>query len=118
MLHKIRRKLQRCAGQTGQRSSYKKISRQILKRFLGKFLNDESYANIFRNLESGNNEEAFRAAHTLKGICQNLGLDRLFVSANAVTEALRNGKNDVNDEMLAALKADYELTAEAIRSLI
>ena len=82
-----------------------------------KFLNDESYANIFKNLESGNNEEAFRAAHTLKGICQNLGFNKLFVSANTVTEALRNGKNDVNDEMLAALKADYELTAEAIKSL-
>lgn len=93
-------------------------SEALIKRFLGKFLNDESYANIFKNLESGNTEEAFRAAHTLKGICQNLGLDRLFVSANAVTEALRNGKNDVNDEMLAALKADYELTTEAIRSLI
>lgn len=92
-------------------------SEAFIKRFLGKFLDDESYANIFKNLESGNNEEAFRAAHTLKGVCQNLGLDRLFVSANTVTEALRNGKNDVNDEMLAALKADYELTAEAIRSL-
>lgn len=89
----------------------------LIKRFLGKFLDDKSYSDIFKNLESGNNEEAFRAAHTLKGICQNLGFDRLFVSANTVTEALRNGKNDVNDEMLAALKADYELTSEAIKSL-
>lgn len=92
-------------------------SEALIKRFLVKFLSDESYANIFKNLESGNNEEAFRAAHTLKGVCQNLGLDRLFVSANTVTDALRNGKNDVTDDMLADLKADYELTVEAIKSL-
>jgi len=30
-------------------------SEAFIKRFLGKFLDDESYANIFKNLESGNN---------------------------------------------------------------
>ena len=42
----------------------------IIRKFLVKFLSDGSCGNIFTNLESGNMEEAFRAAHTLKGICR------------------------------------------------
>lgn len=34
-------------------------------------------------------DEAFRAAHTLKGVCLNLGLARLYACADALTEALR-----------------------------
>ena len=53
----------------------------LIEKFLIKFLADESYTNIFKNLEAQNLEEAFRAAHTLKGVCQNLGLDRLYKSS-------------------------------------
>lgn len=89
----------------------------LIKKFLLKFLNDESYKNIFDNLESQNTKEAFRAAHTLKGICQNLGLGTLYKSSHDVTEALRDGKNEVTDEMLSKLKEDYEMTVNVIESL-
>ena len=84
----------------------------LIEKFLIKFLADESYANIFKNLE-----EAFRAAHTLKGVCQNLGLDRLYKSSYDVTEALRNGKNDVTSEMMEKLESDYDITVSSIREL-
>ncbi len=89
----------------------------LIKKFLLKFLNDESYKNIFDNLEKQNTKEAFRAAHTLKGICQNLGLGTLYKSSYDVTEALRDGKNEVTDEMLSKLKEDYEMTINVIESL-
>ena len=76
----------------------------LIEKFLIKFLADESYANIFKNLEAQNLEEAFRAAHTLKGVCQNLGLDR-------------NGKNDVTSEMMEKLESDYDITVSSIREL-
>ena len=85
--------------------------------FLIKFLADESYANIIKNLETQNLEEAFRAAHNLKGVCQNLGLDRLYKSSYDVTEALRNGKNDVTPEMMEKLESDYDVTVSSIREL-
>ena len=84
----------------------------LIEKFLIKFLADESYANILKNLE-----EAFRAAHTLKGVCQNLGLDRLYKSSYDVTEALRNGKNDVTSEMMEKLESDYDITVSSIREL-
>ncbi len=92
-------------------------SEALIKKFLVKFLDDASFKNIFSKLESGNNEEAFRAAHTLKGVCQNLGLDRLYGSSCTVTDALRNGKNNVTEAMLDTLKKDYEITTEAIKKL-
>ena len=89
----------------------------LVKKFLIKFLDDESCKNIFDNLEKHDIKEAFRAAHTLKGICQNLGLGTLYKSSCDVTEALRDGKNDVTDKMLSKLKDDYEMTVSTIESL-
>ena len=53
-------------------------SEDMLKRFSVKFLDDPSFQSLQENLKAGNTREAFRAAHTLKGICANLGFDRLF----------------------------------------
>ena len=92
-------------------------SESLIERFLKKFLDDKSYQNIVTNLETDELDEAFRAAHTLKGLCQNLGLDRLYQSSRDVTEALRDGKNDVTESMLKSLQDDYELTVSAIREL-
>ena len=44
----------------------------FIKKFVLKFLDDNSYANLKEAIAAGNVEEAFRAAHTLKGVCLNL----------------------------------------------
>ena len=92
-------------------------SETLIRRFLGKFLDDKSYEQIHENLNKQNFSEAFRAAHTLKGVCQNLGLGYLSESSVIVTESLRDGKQDVTSEMLAKLDEDYKLTVSAIQSL-
>lgn len=89
----------------------------IIRKFLVKFLSDSSCSNIFSNLESGNIEEAFRAAHTLKGICQNLGMDNLYRSAFDVTEALRSGSDNTDEKMLERLKVDYAAAVDAIKQM-
>ena len=53
-------------------------SEALIKKFAKKFLDDGSYASLKKGLEEQNGEEAFRAAHTLKGVCQNLGFDNLY----------------------------------------
>lgn len=92
-------------------------SEALIRRFLGKFLDDKSYEQIHVNLDKENYSEAFRAAHTLKGVCQNLGLGHLSESSIVVTESLRNGKQDVTAEMLTKLDENYKLTISAIQSL-
>ena len=42
-------------------------SEAMVKRFALKFLDDPSYGNLVKAVEEQNAEEAFRAAHTLKG---------------------------------------------------
>lgn len=93
-------------------------SEAFIKKFLGKFLDDESYQNIHKYLNEKNIPEAFRAAHTLKGVCQNLSLDRLFQSSQEVTEALRSGEDHTTPEMIERLDADYKQTVSAIRKFL
>lgn len=93
------------------------MNESLVRRFLDKFLKDASFDNIFVNLEKGDMPEAFRAAHTLKGLCQNLGLGNLYHSSYDVTEALRDGNNGTTPEMLEQLKQDYNNTVAAIQDL-
>ena len=55
-------------------------SEEMVKRFVLKFLDDPSYSNLEKAIQEQNAEEAFRAAHTIKGLCLNLGFDRLYKS--------------------------------------
>ena len=67
-------------------------SERLVQKFVLKFLNDGSYQLLQDSLAAGNREEAFRAAHTMKGVCANLAFNDLLASSEALTEALRDGK--------------------------
>ncbi len=92
-------------------------SEAMVKRFALKFLDDPSYSNLVKAVEEQNAEEAFRAAHTLKGICLNLGLDRLYKVSAELTEKLR-GKELVDyEESYREVQKEYENTINAIRTM-
>ena len=91
-------------------------SDRLVQKFVLKFLDDGSYDLLCQSYETGNWEDAFRASHTIKGMCQNLGFTRLGDSSHELTEALRGGKHPGADELLARVKEDYRTTAEAIRT--
>ena len=61
-------------------------SEAMVKRFALKFLDEPSYRSLVKAVEEQNAENAFRAAHTLKGICLNQGLDRLCIASACLTE--------------------------------
>lgn len=83
-------------------------------KFLYKFQNDQSVANIQQHIAEQNAEEAFKSAHTLKGVAANLGLDPIAQHASDITELLR-GKSQFSevdtgrlDTVTAELKTIYE----------
>ena len=78
-----------------------------IQRFAFKFLDDTNFETLCECMEKGNYEDAFRAAHTIKGLCLNLGFERLRVSSDALTEALRGGKSDGAEGLLEKVRADY-----------
>lgn len=95
---------------------------EIIKKFLFKFLTEPSYDNLCKYLECENYTEAFRAAHSLKGVSQNLGLAVLEKSSSAITELLRNSEEkQVNKEgckeLLKQVTSDYSVVIGAIELL-
>ncbi len=93
-------------------------SADLVMRFLGKFPADDSFTQLKQALEAGDGETAFRAAHTMKGLCANLGLQHLFDKSSAVTEMLR-GEADMAaaTEALPDLDAEYQRTLAALKEL-
>ena len=90
-------------------------SERLVQKFVLKFLDDGSYKLLLDSLANGSHEEAFRAAHTIKGMCQNLSFSTLAASSSELTEALRGGATEV-DDLLLKVKEDYQRTADAINA--
>lgn len=91
------------------------LSEERMARFALRFLSDDSYAQLLSALENGDRAEAFRAAHTLKGVCQNLGFDYLYEPAHTVTEVLRAG-DFPEDAQMRELARRYEEVITVLRS--
>ena len=92
-------------------------SEKLVLKFVLKFLNDGSYDLLCRSLESGDYQEAFRASHTIKGVCQNLSFTKLYASSNKLTEALRSGWSEEAGPLVEEVKKDYQQTIGAIQEL-
>ena len=98
------------------------MSERLVTKFALKFLNEPSFEALRSALAAENWEEAFRAAHTLKGVCLNLAFARLSRSVEAITEPLRPGHEDLRaasdiPALFAAVEADYQVTVEALSQL-
>lgn len=75
---------------------------KLISKFVIKFLDDSTCRDLVECWRSGDVEGAFHAAHSAKGVCMNLALPKLAVPADAITEALRPG----NDELRASTDVD------------
>jgi len=103
--------------------NYQEVKRRLMKderieRFLRLFPADGSFSLLEKAVAEEDWTNAFRAAHTLKGLTMNLSLDRLTSSAVTVTELLRDGPpaQDIAP-ILSRLREDYQLTVRAISEL-
>ncbi len=92
-------------------------SEKLILKFVFRFLEDPSYELLCKSIEEHNDEEAFRAAHTIKGICQNLGFDVLLKSSSEMADAYRHGKTPDADQIFESFKKDYQHTISAIQQL-
>ena len=96
-------------------------SPRLVSKFLGKFLEDPSFETLCAQLQAGNRPEAFRSAHTLKGVCANLSFSRLLSSAEALTEVLRLETDTIPEAaavLLEDVRRDYQQTVAAIHGYL
>lgn len=92
-------------------------SEGMIRKFARMFLDDDSYPKLEDALKKENVEEAFRAAHTLKGVCQNLGFTNLYQPAYELTEVLRAGTLEGSKEWFDRVTEQYNITIDAIRAV-
>ena len=92
-------------------------SEALVARLAAKYLNDPTYQQLTDALAAGDVETAFRAAHTLKGVCQNLGFSNMYAPVFEITEILRAGSMEGTASRMEELKKKYDLTIACINEL-
>ena len=114
--------IQECYEAMG--GDYKGVMARLLKEdrvahFLGKFKNDSMLEPLEASLAAKNYEDAFRAAHNLKGVCQNLGIIKLADSSSELCELVRNGEpaEDITP-YLEAVREDFSVTIKALEQAL
>lgn len=60
----------------------------MVKKFVKKYQDDPTCADLHNAVLQQDWEAAFRGAHTLKGVAQNLGFERLYQVSAVLTEGL------------------------------
>lgn len=108
--------------------SYTDVMGRLMKesrveKFVRMFLQDPCFGELETCLARKDYAGAFRAVHTLKGVCLNLSFSRLYESVYQVTEVLRKAELDSGEdqEKIAAcmevLRSDYREIIEGIQNL-
>ncbi len=85
-----------------------------IKKFLRIFVEDNNFQRLSKALEEGNVDDGFVAAHTLKGMCQNLALTSLYEADVEVTEALRAKNLPLAKEKFPRVKEEYDKVCDRI----
>ena len=91
-------------------------SERMVQKFVLEFLADGCYDLLLSSAAAADWQEAFRAAHTIKGVCQNLSIDKLQASSSRLCESLRSGYTPEADALAEEVRADYGQTVAAIEA--
>jgi len=87
----------------------------LYEKHIFKFIDDKIYGNLAKAVSESNRDDAFREAHTLKGISGNLGLNPLFNPVSALVGALREENTQAD---IGALFADVEAGYESVIAVL
>ena len=94
----------------------------LIKRFVLKFKDDKCYSELKKALDEENWDNAFSAAHTMKGVVLNLSFKRLSEKLISLTDALREQnrmslEKAVIEELFADVRCEYETVITEIVNL-
>ncbi len=92
-------------------------------KFVGMFPHDETFSSLESAWEARSMPEAFRAAHTLKGVSRDLGFTPLFEASDALANVLRPAKEGgqvdeaAAEQLVGDVRRAYQLTLEALATI-
>ena len=89
----------------------------MIKKFVIKYTADKTCDMLKTAFEEKDWQTAFRAAHTLKDVAQNLSFDALYEVSAVLTEELRGEKAPDNREMFDKVIAEHEKLVELAKNI-
>ena len=101
---------------------YEDVKRRFLtdariSKFALMFLRDTSMEELRAAMEMKDCEKAFQAAHTLKGVCLNLGFSGLLKPVEVGTELLRAGAFEQAEPVMASVEEMYKAVSDRLHEL-
>lgn len=93
---------------------------KMISKYLLKLTDSDLCDNCRAAAETMDGKAIFECAHAMKGVCANLGLDRLAAAVSEITEEFRPGSErkfsdeEVREKMNAVFEM-YEKTVDGIR---
>jgi len=87
----------------------------MFEKFLLKFPDDPTFPDLKAAIAGDDADQAFRLAHTLKGVAGNLSFDELLKNLNPVVETLRAGDITTARGLFPPVESSYVKVIEYIK---
>lgn len=87
----------------------------LYARMLKRFLEEPSYGKLVKAVFEQDKEEALSASHTLKGLCGNLSLMRLFELFSKQVALMRADEWDKAVDMMSDISESYDDVTDVIK---
>ena len=86
----------------------------LYERFLMKFLEDGTFKKVEDAFKAGNWDSMLSAAHNLKGVAGNLGLNQLYQASSKIVSSLRaENRNDATEAYM-----ELDIAYRALRPVL
>ena len=90
-------------------------SEALLERLFRRFLEDGSFSALSAAIEAGDREGALTASHTLKGMCGNLSMDRLYSLFSGQVDLMRAGDWEEAVNLMPRIREAYDEAVSAVK---
>ena len=93
-------------------------NQDLYVRFLKKFTEDKTFQELQAAWSQEDTKETEVKAHTLKGVCANLGMTVLAEQLDRIVQVMRNEENGfANPQMLSDCEREYEKIWKVLEEL-
>lgn len=91
-------------------------SEKILEKYLGRFPEEKSYAELKAAMENNDEKAAAAAVHTFKSVCGTLGCQKLQELVIDQEKSIRSGDWEAAQKFMPAIQAEYQRLCELLQS--
>ena len=90
-------------------------SEALLERLFRRFLEDGNFSALSAAIEAGDREGALTASHTLKGMCGNLSMDRLYSLFSGQVDLMRAGDWEEAVNLMPRIREAHDEAVSAVK---